>query len=473
MQQALRPAQIPAYFGYIAYPFFWLFISFTAILPVTGCRQTASGEASIVKFYGNGPVANFSKNYYLYSARCHIGQPGALMVANGDILWMENWVIINEPSIKSTDGAIHFIESDSVLLLNGIIAGIKIDSPYTLSKLIDLNNKEAVRQLKVLAITHEGYVAYKNELEKIALLNPGCFLAISGKFAEDELQWLFEQFNPAGLMIELPEQQQHLLAGETQLQTLYLSNNDSIYQCKPLPNLPNLRDFYFSFDGDEIIPGAEGKNWLKDNPQIKNLIVTDWEEAYPKGLLAALKAPEVLILGGMEIPAEEILAHSASLKRVILDSAELQMELPGVNGLTTFGTIEPQIFINSIGQKKPGCNALEVYATDQKLDLSPILSLKNLESLTLIDADSIPTAPLLEMKQLKLLSYSTDSTNMDSTIAVLQSALPGTLVVANDGLCLGSGWLMALVPALAAAMGLASYRRKKQAGLSGNSKRKM
>jgi hypothetical protein len=462
MHKALRPDRIPASFSLVERSSFWFFASLATFFLFAGCTQTTSEKPSLVKIYGNSFVSNFSKNFYLYSTSCHLGQPGALILANGDMLLMKNWMIINEPSIKSTDGAIHFIESDSVLLLNGIIAGIKIDSCYTLSKLIDLNNKEALRQLKVLAITHEGYVAYKPELGKIALLNPGCFLSISGKFAEDELKWLSEQFNPAGLMIELPEQQQYLLAGETQLQTLYLSNNDSIYQCKPLPKLPNLRDFYFAFDGNEIATGAESKNWLKENPQIRNLIVTDWEEAYPKGMIAALEAPEILIMGGMDIPAEEILAHSKTLKRVILDSAELQMELPGVNGLTTFSTDELQLFLNSIAQKKPGCDALEIFATDQKIDLSPLLPLKNLESLTLIDADSIALGPLKQMKQLKLLSYSTDSTNMDSAITVLQAALPGTVVVANEGLCLGSGWLMALVPALVATIALAVYRRKKQ-----------
>jgi hypothetical protein len=228
-----------------------------------------------------------------------------------------------------------------------------------------------------------------------------------------------------------------------------------------LPGLPKLRDFYFSFDGNEIAIKPECKNWLKENPQIRNLILTDWEEAYPKGLLSALVAPEILIMGGMKIPAEDILAHRNTLQKVILDSAELQMELPGVKHLTIFNTSDPQFFINNIPKNKPECTSLDVFATDIKLDLSPVSDLKNLQSLTLIDADSISIAPLLEMKQLKLLSYSTDSTNMDSTIAVLQTALPNTVVVANDGLCLGSGWLMAWIPALVAVMGMAVYKKRK------------
>jgi hypothetical protein len=466
MQKTFRTARMPVLLRWINNRFFWFLTGISYILLLAGCTQTDSEKSSLVKFYGNSTVTNFSQNFYLYSTRCHFGQPGALMASPGDILLMENWLVINEASVKNKNGSIHFVDSDSVLLLNGKVAGIEIDTAYTLSKLVDLNDKEAIRQLKVVSITHEGYVAFKPELEKIASINPGCMLMVSGKYAEDELKWLLEQFEPSFLMIELPGQQQHLLAGETQLQTLYLSNNDSIYQCQPIPNLPNLRDFYFAFDGDSIAQGPDSKNWLTKNPQIKNLTVTDWEEAYPKGMLAALEAPEVLIMGGMDIPAEEILAHTKTLKRVITDSGELQLELPGVNELIVFNINEPQHFLENISKKKPECSALEIFEPKKNLDLSPLLTLKKLEALTLIDADSIAVDPLKEMKQLKLLSYSTDSTNMDSTIAVLQTALPGTLVVANDGLCLGSGWLMALVPALFAAMGLAVYRRKKQAGLS-------
>ncbi|MCU0389384.1 MAG: hypothetical protein MUE71_12325 [Chitinophagaceae bacterium] len=460
MQKDFKSVRIPAYIRHITRLSFLAFVSFMPFMFFNSCRQTGTKQSTIVKLYGNGSVANFSKNYYLYSTVCHLGQPGALEASPGDLFLIKNWLFKHEPSVKSTDGAIHFIHSDSILLLNGKIAGIKIDSGLVVSKLIDLGNKEAIRQLKVIDLNHEGYVAWKPELEKIALLNPGCFLMISGDFAEDELQWLFKHFDPTVLMIELREAQQHLLAGELQLQTLFLQNDDSIYHCTPLPRLPKLRDFYFSFDGNEIATKPECKNWLKENPQIRNLILTDWEEAYPKGLLSALVAPEILIMGGMKIPAEDILAHRNTLQKVILDSAELQMELPGVKHLTIFNTSDPQFFINNIPKNKPECTSLDVFATDIKLDLSPVSDLKNLQSLTLIDADSISIAPLLEMKQLKLLSYSTDSTNMDSTIAVLQTALPNTVVVANDGLCLGSGWLMAWIPALVAVMGMAVYKKR-------------
>ncbi len=436
-----------------------IFSILLAIILLASCQTREKEKTGLLKLYGNGEAGNFSKNYLLYTTTCHNGKPGALMASPGDMLWLENWIIINNPSLLNRDGSIHFIQSDSLLLLNGKTAGIKLDGATRPEQLLDFNNKSDIGNLKVLSLTAAGLTLHKSVLEKIAAINPEVTLMLMDRCQNEDLKWLFGLFAPTTLTIELTEEQQALLAGEPQLERLHIANDDSIYHCTPLPALPRLSDLYFMFDGNEVASSPDNSAWLRNNPQIRNLILTDWEEAYPKGLLSALKAPEVLVMGGMDIPAEEIMAHSKTLKRVILDSGELQLELPGLNNLITFQTDEPQLFINSIPQKKPDCIALDISSTDQKLDLSPLVNLKKLESLTLIDADSINIAPLLEMKQLKLLSYSTDNTNMDSTIAVLQTALPNTVVVANDGLCLGSGWLMALVPALMAAMGLAVWRK--------------
>jgi membrane protein YqaA with SNARE-associated domain len=69
--------------------------------------------------------------------------------------------------------------------------------------------------------------------------------------------------------------------------------------------------------------------------------------------------------------------------------------------------------------------------------------------------------PVKEMKQLQLLSYSTDEGNDDSTIAVLKTGLPNTIVVPNDGFCVGSGWLLLLLPGMLLAVLLAKNTSKR------------
>ncbi len=436
-----------------------LFLLFTLL---AACHQPEESDETIVKFYGNGNVCNFSQDYILYTTRCHVGQPGALMAAHGDILLLDEWLFVHEPSVKNRDGSVSFIESDSVLMLNGKTAGIKVDNHFILRQLVDMGDKNALRGLKILYISPEGLSRNRRDLAHIATLNPGPALILSGEFVPEDLRWLLQSFNPSVLSIDLYEEQQELLSSEQQLVSLLLNLRDSIYRCTPLPALANLRHLHISMDGNDISAPPENRNWLKKNPQIKSLMLNDWGNKYPKGLLSAITSPEVLVLGGTEVPAEEIMAHSKSLKRVLTDSVVWQLNLPHVQNIAVFDSEDPQKFIDEVVTQKSGCKALQIFADGKSLDVKALQSLTKLEALTLIDADSISISPLLTMKNLKLLSYSADSTNTDSTISVLQSALPNTLVVANDGLCVGSGWLLALAPVLLSVFLLAVYRQKQR-----------
>jgi hypothetical protein len=437
----------------------WLFILFIASLLFSNCHLTSNEKASVVKLYGNGKATNFSKNNFLYATQCHVGSPGAFMASAGDLLWIEGWMLENDATLKNTDGAVHFVASDSLLILNGKVAGIVVDTSKDLNHLIDLRDKNKIRDLKVIVLDSSSMQFHKPALESIAAENPGCALQIIDNLSEEEIRWLLDKFSPVVLTITMTADQQPLLATEQQLKILYLTNDDSLYTCKPLPALPNLSEFSFQFNGNEIVPSDNNKNWLQNNPQIKKLTVSNWNENYPKGMLASLKGLETLF-SDMEIPAEEILQHKASLHKAFIDSQALQYELPGVTWITLGIMDEPQKQIEELVAKKPMCETLDLFVDGYAVDVTPLLSLKKLEALTLTGADSISLEPLKQMKQLKLLSYATDTTNMDSAIAVLKAALPNTVVVANEGFCMGSGWLLLSIPALFVAIMLANKNRK-------------
>jgi len=50
------------------------------------------------------------------------------------------------------------------------------------------------------------------------------------------------------------------------------------------------------------------------------------------------------------------------------------------------------------------------------------------------------------LKNLKFLSLPENLLNDSLKTAVWKAALPGTTIVANEGFCLGSGWLLLLIP---------------------------
>jgi hypothetical protein len=55
-------------------------------------------------------------------------------------------------------------------------------------------------------------------------------------------------------------------------------------------------------------------------------------------------------------------------------------------------------------------------------------------------------AGLNQLQQLKLLSLPSDAFEDSVGIAGLRRSLPNTAIIPNDGACVGSGWLLLLIP---------------------------
>lgn len=109
----------------------------------------------------------------------------------------------------------------------------------------------------------------------------------------------------------------------------------------------------------------------------------------------------------------------------------------------------------------PNLAILEAIGCEGITDLGPVRSLGHLTGLAAFTA--APVEPLYEMKGLKWLAYGAGKdVAEDQTadrLAKLQAALPATAIARVAPLCLGSGWILALVPALGLGWMLALRRR--------------
>ena len=82
--------------------------------------------------------------------------------------------------------------------------------------------------------------------------------------------------------------------------------------------------------------------------------------------------------------------------------------------------------------------------SDLVTDYKSLLPLSNLRGLVIIDSLT-DLETLINLKQLRYLSV--EKRPRDSNIiTTLSKALPGCVVVPNSGACLGSGWLMLVLP---------------------------
>jgi hypothetical protein len=88
---------------------------------------------------------------------------------------------------------------------------------------------------------------------------------------------------------------------------------------------------------------------------------------------------------------------------------------------------------------------MEIFKNDTIHSLQPLLKLPKLFGLTVMDTIT-DIATLKQLTNLKYLSLPADCLKDTLVKADLHKSLPNTRIVANEGFCLGSGWLLLLIP---------------------------
>jgi hypothetical protein len=119
-------------------------------------------------------------------------------------------------------------------------------------------------------------------------------------------------------------------------------------------------------------------------------------------------------------------------------------ELPGIRWMT-FYDIATQDGFNSFIESHPNLEVVELINNDKIKNLQPLLNLNRISGLVVTDKLT-DLATVKSLKTLKYLSLPEDILNDTITKAELQKLLPGTRIVSNHGICLGSGWLLLIIP---------------------------
>jgi hypothetical protein len=93
----------------------------------------------------------------------------------------------------------------------------------------------------------------------------------------------------------------------------------------------------------------------------------------------------------------------------------------------------------------PRIEIIEVIGNDTISNLQSLTKLNNLYGLTIMDTVT-DLATVKTLKNLKYLSLPLILLEDSIKKAELQRELPDTRIVANEGFCMGSGWLLLLFP---------------------------
>lgn len=436
--------------------------SLMLVLLSLGCRQStaprSTEEYAVVQLYGNEGIANFTKSNILYSSLSTPVSAGAFTVAPGDLVAIGGWVLPWNDSMAGPDHTVRFTEQDGLLWLNGEVAGLAPESDTAAGDILASMDTASIRRLRILGVNGAWVHRHSKALQHIASLQPRLNLMVDS-MQQEQLATLLQWFDPAFLMLHLQPGQTSLLASEPQLQHLVLHlEADTLLLHDALPALPALEQLAMQPEETDTIYITP--HFLVNNPQIKKLTITNLDQPDLGAILQPLKSPQELVLMSTRIDKKDILPFAGSLERLLVDSSTWQTDMPRLRW-ATHSADDGQAVLDQLMSSHPNLEVLELFDEDSSININSVTKLRQLHSLVLVDADSLDLAPLKSMTHLKLLSYSSNEKNDDSTLRQLKTWLPNAMVVPNEGFCLGSGWLVLLAGGLLGVIAMANRRHNK------------
>jgi hypothetical protein len=306
-------------------------------------------------------------------------------------------------------------------------------------------------------------------VEKLALHNPAVGVAVED---EDALNALLRDLDPEILhLLDAPIGEEHkaLLAGEPNLRTLLIPG-DHIGGLEFLRGIPKLETVFLAgWDYDEVGPFPDSIPSLRSvvlmlaqvgnldglgiQPSLEDLTIFMCEGEEESGALdisVLRKHPRLEMVSFRACPVKDLSALAALEDLTWLG-------LP-------WGATQEQL--ESVVRTHPDLTVLEIIDSDESgiSDLTPLQDLTKLEGLLI--GTKAPVDPLFEMDHLEYLAVVVGSDVVPSfnqeTFTRLKAELPETVVTRVDPVqfCLGSGFILLLVPMVVLAWTWSGRRRR-------------
>ena len=279
-----------------------------------------------------------------------------------------------------------------------------------------------------------------------------------------------DSYNDIGLVHEASERTEEFHSLLSILKPSWLMTDSLIIDESSSENFKSLELLWLVFDETSLRSIG-----LKYCPNLQQLIITEWAPDSGEHLnLSAMKNLNSLTFGYCELtdlsnfefppsltrlhfiecdlPAEiSELMNIRKLKSlslagcdVTIDSA-FRTKLSNLQYLALPAEISQEDF-NQLIQKQSSLEVLEIHGSDSISDLSILTDLTQLKALT-IDLPDIDFTQLYDLNDLELLILNSDIFDDDSVqIEKLKAALPETNIYPGGGFCLGSGWLLLMIP---------------------------
>jgi hypothetical protein len=286
--------------------------------------------------------------------------------------------------------------------------------------------------------------SYLPSLTELAKIRPDAGLYFTGDFAA--MAELLRIFRPRYIASpSLARSDYDMLSKLTSLEILMVSIEDSVIN-DPLPALPSLKQIFVSNMGEDV---TISNNFLTNNKQIERVIIQK-SGSFDFTIMKPLEnLKELVVSGADEIVNLDLINNHKNLEVLSVTGEKLVydptlIKLPDLRWMTFSSNVSQAEFTSFINAH-PALEVIEIIENSKINNFQPLSKLSMLCGLTMTDT----VADITSIKTLTNLKYLSvpDKFLSDKFIkAELQKSLPNTRIAANEGFCLGSGWLLLLIP---------------------------
>lgn len=336
------------------------------------------------------------------------------------------------------------------MYLNDQLISINISKDSTVLDWLNSATPEETAHLRHLVISESLSSDCLEGLKKLAGKRPDLSLIfnVDGSVKADEIlkvfspQWLFGGF-------ELTDKGMERLYSLTGLELLFMDQSN--LDLERFPRLVNLKSLMIN----DFKPSKDGKKLnLPDNLQKLTIMQSSIKNLEFLGTARGLK--ELTLVSCDSLRDISALSGFTAITSVGFAQCKSLTDLNPLNTLSRLErfTFPPKVsnqeflkFIETHNQLK----TIELLGCSYITDPEPLLTLPNLSCLSVI-SDTITADRFFSFKKLDYLTFggyhSDDTVQIAANNEELKKNLPNTIVVPSAGLCLGTGWVLLLIPLL-------------------------
>ena len=412
------------------------------ILIFTSCTNR-SEPFTILEFTGADDVSNYSKSLFQMINISDSMNPTPVIGSRGDLFVSGEYLFLYD-SPSSAQNRFLFKSIDNALYVDDKIYSIDIPNNDDMIPWFENMKERDFSALQFISFDTKIQESYLPYLTEVAKIKPDAGLVFSGDF--EDMTGLFKIFKPriiAGPILARTDYDQ--LSKLTNLKILMVSLSDSIIT-EPLPAIPELEQLFLTSIGEDVVLT---NNYLLNNKQIKRVIIQR-SGSFDFSILKPLNNLKELVVNvSDEIKNSDLINNHKKLEVLSVTGDSLVLDpslirLPFLRWMT-FSSYVTQDEFSTFIDTHPDIEVIELISNETIRSLQPLSKLSKLIGLTLTDTvtdiESVKT-----LGNLKYLSLPGDFLDDPVNKAEIQKSLPGTRIVANEGFCLGSGWLLLIIP---------------------------